>query len=111
MLLERKIENAEESIETSALQLEEMAIVAGISNQDIESITESFDKQLDPLNSQIINLQHKLADIRKAYSSSMNTYLRELRKEGVPEDKIGAMFTHKAPEGAISTHVGLSAAT
>ncbi len=109
LLLERKIENAEESIATSASQLQEVAIAAGMSNQEVGSITESFDKQLDPLNSRIINLQHKLTDIRKAYSSSMNTYLRELRKEGVPEDKVGEMFTHQVPEAAISAHAGLSA--
>ncbi len=110
LLLERKIENAEESITTSASQLQEVTIAAGMSNQEVESITKSFDKQLDPLNSRIINLQYKLADIRKAYSSSMNTYLRELRKEGVPEDKVGEIFTHKSPEAVISTHAGLSAA-
>ncbi len=109
-LLKRKIENAEESITASASQLQEVATAAGMSNEEIKSITESFQKQLDPLNSRIVNLQYKLAEIRKAYSNSMNTYLRELGKESALEDKIGEMFAHKTPDAATSTHVGLSAA-
>ncbi len=110
LLLEHKIENAEESIISTTLQLEEIAVVSGMSNQEIKSITESYDNKLDPLNTRILNLQHKLTEIRKAYSNSMGTYLRELRKEGVPEDKIGEVFAHKIPEAETSTHMGLFAA-
>ncbi len=111
-LLERKIENAEESITASASQLQEVAMATGMSNEKIESITETFDKQLDPLNSRIVTLQNKLTGIRKAYSNSMNNYLGELRKGGVPEDKIGEIFSHKTPDAAATTsrHEDISAA-
>ena len=89
MILEKKLETLEESIETKDAQLNQLLSTANIDPQALGIIKTTLEEVENLKNEAIREIQQELKKIREAHSNMVKTYEGKLSEFGIPVEELG----------------------
>jgi hypothetical protein len=91
LVLERKLENLDEQLDTKAEQFNKVLSAANLDPAELAHVTERLDQMLRVRNELIKNLQYDVMRVSKTFNDTLRSYEAKMREFGIPEDEIQTM--------------------
>jgi len=89
ILLERKLQAINESLEKKESQLSEVIHAANLDPNLLGTVSKKLDDVLDAKNGAIKDLQYELARVTKAHNDVIRVYESKLTEFGIPVEELG----------------------
>ena len=89
IILERKLQVVDESLEKKEAQLSEVLAAANLDPNMLGTVSKKLDDVLDAKNSAIKDLQYELARVTKAHNDVIRVYESKLTEFGIPVEELG----------------------
>jgi len=89
ILLERKLQAINESLEKKEAQLSEVLAAANLDPNMLGQVSKKLDDVLDAKNGAIKDLQYELARVTKAHNDVIRVYESKLTEFGIPVEELG----------------------
>jgi len=89
ILLERKLQAMNESLEKKESQLSEVIHAANLDPNLLGTVSKKLDDVLDAKNGAIKDLQYELARVTKAHNDVIRVYESKLTEFGIPVEELG----------------------
>lgn len=89
ILLERKLQTINESLEKKESQLSEVIHAANLDPNLLGTVSKKLDDVLDAKNGAIKDLQYELARVTKAHNDVIRVYESKLTEFGIPVEELG----------------------
>lgn len=89
LILEKKLETINESLETKDAQINQILAAARIDPQALNQIRHSLEEVENLKNDAIREIQTELKKIREAHSNMVKTYEGKLSEFGIPVEELG----------------------
>jgi len=89
ILLERKLQAINESLEKKEAQLSEVLAAANLDPNMLGAVAKKLDEVLDAKNAAIKDLQYELARVTKAHNDVIRVYESKLTEFGIPVEELG----------------------
>jgi len=89
LLLEKKLQALNDTLEKKEAQLNEVLSASNLDPTALSVVTRKLEDVLDSKNSAIKDLQYELARVCKAHNDLMRTYESKLGHFGIPTDDLG----------------------
>jgi len=89
ILLERKLQAINESLEKKESQLSEVINAANLDPNLLGTVSKKLDDVLDAKNGAIKDLQYELARVTKAHNDVIRVYESKLTEFGIPVEELG----------------------
>jgi len=89
ILLERKLQAINESLEKKEAQLSEVLAAANLDPNMLGAVSKKLDDVLDAKNGAIKDLQYELARVTKAHNDVIRVYESKLTEFGIPVEELG----------------------
>jgi len=89
VLLERKLQAINESLEKKESQLSEVIHAANLDPNLLGTVSKKLDDVLDAKNGAIKDLQYELARVTKAHNDVIRVYESKLTEFGIPVEELG----------------------
>ena len=89
IILERKLQVVDESLEKKEAQLSEVLAAANLDPDMLGTVSKKLDDVLDAKNSAIKDLQYELARVTKAHNDVIRVYESKLTEFGIPVEELG----------------------
>merc|ERR1712042_188642 len=89
LLLEKKLQALNDTLEKKEAQLNEVLSASNLDPTALSVVTRKLEDVLDSKNSAIKDLQYELARVCKAHNDLMRTYESKLHAFGVPVEELG----------------------
>lgn len=89
LILEKKLETINESLETKDAQINQILAAARIDPQALNQIRHSLEEVENLKNDAIREIQNELKKIREAHSNMVKTYEGKLSEFGIPVEELG----------------------
>ena len=89
LLLEKKLEAMNETLEKKDAQLSEVLAASNLDPAAMNNVANKLQDVLDAKNSAIKELQFEVAKVTKAHNDLMNVYSAKLEEYGIPTENIG----------------------
>merc|ERR1719247_3497944 len=89
ILLERKLQTINESLEKKESQLSEVINAANLDPNLLGTVSKKLDDVLDAKNGAIKDLQYELARVTKAHNDVIRVYESKLTEFGIPVEELG----------------------
>eukprot|EP00002_Diphylleia_rotans_P039855 TRINITY_DN934_c0_g1_i5.p1 TRINITY_DN934_c0_g1~~TRINITY_DN934_c0_g1_i5.p1 ORF type:complete len:474 (+),score=144.75 TRINITY_DN934_c0_g1_i5:54-1475(+) len=106
LILEKKLETVQESLEKKEAQLSEVLAASNLDPQSLGAVTKKLDDVLEAKNNSIKDLQYELHRVTKAHNDLIRVYEAKLREFGVPVEELGfrplATTTGTGPAGLVA---------
>ena len=89
IILERKLQVVDESLEKKEAQLSEVLAAANLDPNMLGQVSKKLDDVLDAKNGAIKDLQYELARVTKAHNDVIRVYESKLTEFGIPVEELG----------------------
>ena len=89
IILERKLQVVDESLEKKEAQLSEVLAAANLDPNMLGAVSKKLDDVLDAKNGAIKDLQYELARVTKAHNDVIRVYESKLTEFGIPVEELG----------------------
>ena len=89
IILEKKLETINETLEAKDVQLNQVLSAASIDPRTLQTVTQSLEDVENAKNEQIVAIQGELKKIREAHSNMVKTYESKLAEFGIPVEELG----------------------
>ena len=89
LVLERKLETIQESLETKDAQINQLLAAAKIDPKTLGVIKNTLEEVENLKNEAIKEIQNELKKIREAHSNMVKTYEGKLSEFGIPVEELG----------------------
>ena len=89
IILERKLQVVDESLEKKEAQLSEVLAATNLDPNMLGTVSKKLDDVLDAKNSAIKDLQYELARVTKAHNDVIRVYESKLTEFGIPVEELG----------------------
>ncbi len=89
IILERKLQVVDESLEKKEAQLSEVLAAANLDPNMLGTVSKKLEDVLDAKNSAIKDLQYELARVTKAHNDVIRVYESKLTEFGIPVEELG----------------------
>ncbi len=89
MVLEKKLETIQESLETKDAQINQLLAAAKIDPKTLGVIKSTLEEVENLKNEAIKEIQAELKKIREAHSNMVKTYEGKLSEFGIPVEELG----------------------
>merc|ERR1711865_857501 len=89
ILLERKLQTINESLEKKESQLSEVIHAANLDPNLLGTVSKKLDDVLDSKNGAIKDLQYELARVTKAHNDVIRVYESKMTEFGIPVEELG----------------------
>ena len=89
IILERKLQVVDESLEKKEAQLSEVLAAANLDPNMLGTVSKKLDDVLDAKNRAIKDLQYELARVTKAHNDVIRVYESKLTEFGIPVEELG----------------------
>lgn len=89
IILEKKLETINETLEAKDVQLNQVLSAANIDPRTLQTVTQSLEDVENAKNEQIMAIQGELKKIREAHSNMVKTYESKLAEFGIPVEELG----------------------
>ena len=89
IILERKLQVVDESLDKKEAQLSEVLAAANLDPNMLGTVSKKLDDVLDAKNSAIKDLQYELARVTKAHNDVIRVYESKLTEFGIPVEELG----------------------
>ena len=89
LILEKKLETIQETLEAKDIQLHQVITAANLSPEALAQVNSSLEDVETAKNEQINGIQAELKKIREAHSNMVKTYEGKLFEFGIPVEELG----------------------
>merc|ERR1712061_133151 len=89
LLLEKKIDAVEESLETTEAQVSELLASANVDQATSSGISQKLDQVIAYKNDIVAQLQEEVQRIKDSHKTMVKTYESKLAEYGIPPEELG----------------------
>ena len=94
LLLEKKLETLEETLEVTEAQVSELLISANVDGGTAGGISQKLDQVIQYKNDIITELHEEMSKIKDAHTQMVGTYEAKMSEYGIPKDELGFIPAH-----------------
>merc|ERR1712066_783968 len=89
LILEKKIDAVEESLETTEAQVSELLASANVDQATSSGISQKLDQVIAYKNDIVVQLQDEVQRIKDSHRTMVKTYESKLAEYGIPPEELG----------------------